>query len=408
MKFSRRLMIGTAGIVLTGLVATTAGLARDGAAPDTAPEARYVMDVGTIGGFMGQGDQHELTLRLGSRLPASGTPAADHFMPEGARLGRSVPLVSPEKANGGYVDPQNWQGQRPKGRLLIYWGCGERAGPGQPVVIDFARLGKGQVPPNLFSGRVPMESGPQTDNSRTYGEWPNGRQGRSITPQSSLIGQHRVAGNYSPEIAFALNQDFMAGLRVRSAPANRGATALSWNGIREATGYYAWAMGAKDMGRGGEAGGDMVWWASSATQEFGGGLWSWLSPATVNRLIGQKIVMPPSQTSCTIPAEVRQAAGEMLMSYVYAYGPEANFAWPERPADPKLAWNPKWTAKVRYRSMGQTMVGMPEMPAMGGMSRGNDDEGTQDEARAPERKPKPCKPKLGGLLGSALTGGRAC
>ena len=37
--------------------------------------------------------------------------------------------------------------QRPKGRILIYWGCGEHAGPGQPTVIDFATMKPGQVPP---------------------------------------------------------------------------------------------------------------------------------------------------------------------------------------------------------------------------------------------------------------------
>jgi hypothetical protein len=380
-----------AGGLLAGMVAAGA-LAQSGA---PAPEARYVMDVGTIAGMMGSGDNHELTLRLGSRLaPTGGAPKADHFMPESARLGASVPLVTPPASHQEPSYPSNFQ--QPTGRLLVYWGCGAKAGPGQPVVIDFAKLAKGQVPPNLFSTRVPAETGPTQANSRTYGHWPNGEKSRQISAQSSLVGQHRIAGNYGPEIAFGLNQDFMAGLRPRTAGGAQGATDLSWNGINGATGYYAWVMGGQNMGQ--DQGGDMVWWSSSATQEFGGGLWDWLSPATVNRLVGQKVVMAPSQTSCTIPAEVKQAAGEMMMGFLYAYGPEANFAYPERPADPKVAWHPKWTAKVRYRSMANFMTGMPSMGDMLS-GRGEAEEGQQPpEGEAPKKK---CKRGLGGMLRSA-------
>ena len=37
--------------------------------------------------------------------------------------------------------------EKPKGRLLIYWGCGERVRPGQPVVIDFESMMAGKMPP---------------------------------------------------------------------------------------------------------------------------------------------------------------------------------------------------------------------------------------------------------------------
>lgn len=375
-----------AGTVLCALMAGSAVIAQSG---DATPEARYVMDAGTIAGMMGQGDNHELTLRLGSRLAPTGAPKADHFMPAGAKLGTSVPLETPTRSQGEL--PADFQ--RPKGRLLLYWGCGAKAGPGQPVVIDFARIAKGQTPPGLFSAKVPADLGPTLANSRSFGQWPNGLKSKSISAQSSLIGQHRVAGTYSPEIAFGLDQDFMAGLRVRSNANPDGSTNLSWQGLGNATGYHAWVMGGKDMGK---DGGDMVWWSSSASQEFGGGLWSWLSPSTVSRLIGQKIVMPTTQTSCTVPAEVKKAAGDMMMGFLYAYGPEANFAFPERPRDPKVAWKPKWTAKVRYRSMATFM---PGMPSMSDMLSGADAGEAGEQQEEPKKK---CKPKgLGGMLKKA-------
>jgi hypothetical protein len=389
-----------AGTALTGTLA--AGLVAAQTGNDTAPEARYVMDVGTTAGMMGQGDNREMTLRLGSRLPAAGgAPRADHFLPEGMRMGASVPLVSPEPARPGTRDDEDKYAYdkfaRPKGRLLIYWGCGAHAGPGQPMVIDFAKLGKGQTPPELFSARIPDEAVPRPGTSRTYGDWPNGKTNAKVRSNSSLIGQHRIAGNYSPEIGFALTQDFMAAPRVKSGQAPDGSVPLTWAAVPAATGYYAWAMGSA-----GASTDDMVWWASSATRQFGGDLWGWLSPATVSRLVGQKVVMPPSQASCTIPAEVKKATGEVLMGFLYAYGPEANFAFPERPGDPKRAWRPKWTAKVRYRALGNFMAGMPDM---GEAMRGQMPE--RGEGR-PEQKPKPCKPKISGLLKRAAGLGDGC
>ncbi|MBB4841063.1 hypothetical protein HNP52_004160 [Sphingomonas kyeonggiensis] len=385
-------MLG-AGTALAGLLAAGLVVAQTS---ETAPEARYVMDIGTTAGMMGQGDSREMVLRLGSRLPATGgAPKADHFLPEGMRMGASVPLVTPEPNKPA---KEEYKFERPKGRMLIYWGCGAHVGPGQPVIIDFAKVAKGQMPPDLFAAGIPAELGPRPGNSRTYGDWPNGKGNAQVRGNSSLIGQHRIAGNYSPEISFALNQDFMSAPRVKAGQAADGSIPLNWGQVPLATGYYAWAMGTGDR-----KDGDMVWWASSATRQFGGDLWSWLSPATVNRLIGQKVVMPATQTSCTIPTEVKAAAGEMMMGFLYAYGPEANFAFPERPKDPKIAWRPKWTAKARYRSMANFMTGMPDMgDAMRGQMPANQD------GQPEQPKPKPCKPKLGGLLKRAAGLGGGC
>jgi hypothetical protein len=33
--------------------------------------------------------------------------------------------------------------------MQIYWGCGEHAKPGQPVVIDFAQMSAGKMPAGM-------------------------------------------------------------------------------------------------------------------------------------------------------------------------------------------------------------------------------------------------------------------
>lgn len=388
-------------VVWTASAAALAGIGY--AAPaGVAPIARYQMDVSTTSGFgagginpmkmmfggRGGGNSiaHMLTLRLGSTLAATGAPTADHFMPAGMNLGPSVPLATPTPTTSTpekYAPGQPGEMRRPKGRLLLFWGCGAHAGPGQPIVIDFSKLGQTQFPPGLLSVTVPIDPGPTFSNSRTFGDWPNGRSKAQLKANSSLIGEHRVAGNYSPEIKFALDQDFMTGLTAQSQAQADGSQMLSWNSVPVATGYYAWLFGAKSMG---EDTADMVWWTSASAKEFGGGLTDWLPPAVVANLIARRVVMPPSQTNCQIPAEVKSAAGGFMMTQLYAYGPERNFAYPARPANPKAVWKPEWTARVRYRSNTTLIAGMPGMDDNRGNNGANNGNG---------QAKKPCKPKIG-------------
>jgi len=58
------------------------------------------------------------------------------------------------------------------------------------------------------------------------------------------------------------------------------------------------------------------------------------------------------------------AAAPQAMVQLAAYGGEANFVYPPRPADPKTPWNQQWQVKVRYRSATSAILGM-DMSAMG-------------------------------------------
>ncbi|WP_369025797.1 hypothetical protein [Qipengyuania sp. RANM35] len=398
-----------AGVALAAL---TTGWAIPAMTQSAASPARYTMDARTMSGMAamgggggmaaamammqgkGGGAAHELHLKLGSGQAPTGTAKADHFMPSGAGLGASVPLTyTPGK---GEVGPAGTA--TPKGKLLLFWGCGEHAPPGQPVVIDFSKLAKGQVPPDLYAAAVniPEEWRIMPSNSRTYGEWPNGLETKAVPPKSSLIGAHRIASTYAPEISFSLDQDFMAPVEVKSSRMPSGAWDMRWQGVGGATGYYAWVMSAKE-GPGREAS-EMVWWTSSANRAFGGPMWDWLSPAAAAKLVAAKTVMAPSQTSCTVPAEVQKAGGEMMMANLSAYGPERNFSYPPRPPKAAAGWKPDWIARVRYRSTNMSVLGM-EMPDTGQMS----------DSEASEAAPKPAsKPKCKGLKGIAMRAAGLC
>ena len=67
-----------------------------------------------------------------------------------------------------------------------------------------------------------------------------------------------------------------------------------------------------------------------------------------------------------------------------AFGPEENFSFPPKPADPKAVWNIDWTAKVRFRAFTSFMTGMGNMGDRMG------------EGRPSEPQPKKkCKGPLG-------------
>ena len=380
--------------------------------------ARYTLDAGTISGMgaIGRGGDstaammammrggantakaHELVLRLGTTRTATGAPKADHTLPAAARFGPVLPLWTPPPSRPAPV--VTGPAQMPKGRMLLFWGCGEKAAPGQPLVIDFSKVARGQVPPGLYAQALSMaeEWRITQANARSYGEWPNPNDPKPVPSNASLIGAHKVAGNYTPDIAFTLDQDFMAPIALTSRALPSGAFAMRWNAVPAATGYYAWAFSAK-QGRGGEAT-EMVWWASSATQAFGGPMWDWLSPAAVQRLIGAKTVMAPSQTSCTVPAEVKAMGGEATMASLYAYGPERNFSFPQRPANARPGWAPEWVARARFRSMTMAMLGRD----MSGMANAEEDDATSSAVPQAPKKPK-CR---GGLAGIAQRAAGLC
>lgn len=373
------------------------------------PKVRYAMDVATASGFaamaaggkggmgnmlgmmMGGGPESQvartLELRIGGNAPATPPPArADHYFLPAAKLGASLPLLGPLPGKPApEVETMPKDFERPRGRLLLFWGCGAKAGPGQPVIIDFARLAAGQMPPNLYTTTIPRIREVTAATSAAYADWPNSKSSKAIPKDSSLLGAHRISGNVGPEINFTLAQDYMPALNAGTAPQADGSVLIRWNQLAPATSYVAWAFGGMD--RGGAA--DMVWWTSSNAREFGGGLWDWLPPETVRGLVTRGVVMPPAQTSCAIPAEAKAASGEMMFGNLNAFGPEANFSYPPKPAAAKATWAIDWTAKVRFRSHTSLMIGVD----MGDMGSGS--------ASAAE---KPRKKKCKGPLGIPIPG----
>jgi hypothetical protein len=225
---------------------------------------------------------------------------------------------------------------------------------------------------------------PSAATSTTYGEWPNQRARTGIPANGSLVGAHSIRGNYSPDIAFTLapGQDFLPPIAITSNTRGpSGAVPVAWRPVTGATGYFLMAMGAREDRT-------MVIWTSSETQFAQMAAMDYLAPEEVARLIQQRVVLTPQTTQCTVPAEVAgsvQAASLMMT----AFGPEANFSSPARPARAPRGWAPDWTVKLRTRSAYMGMLGMD----MAAMMRGESGERQQPEQRRRRR---------GGLLDRVL------
>jgi hypothetical protein len=137
-----------------------------------------------------------------------------------------------------------------------------------------------------------------------------------------------------------------------------GAFAVKWKAVPTAIGYFATAMGQGDSQN------DLVTWSSSEVQEMGQAPMDYLPPAEVERLIREKVVMPPQTTDCAVPAGIFKSDASMF-NFI-AYGNELNLVHPPRPKDPKQVWQQEWALKLRLKSTAMTMLAEGE----GGGRRG--------------------------------------
>ena len=359
--------------------------------------------MGMMASMMGRGEaaQRTMHLQLGSSQAAAGEPKAGHDIPPGLNMGPTLPLVTSKRApEAPRRETDLPEGvETPKGRMKIYWGCGNDVRSGQPIVIDFAKIVAGQQTFNMPAVRVSVPSGPAPGRSRTYGDWPNPEATKPVPANASLRGDHVIKGNYAPEIRFPIGErhDFMA--PVSFAPLQKtasGGMSVQWKPIPTATGYFAFAMGAT---QGTE---DIVLWSSSEVADTGGALFNYIAPGEVARLIRDKVVMSPQTTECIVPGQVVKEMGTPFLRFI-AYGDELNLVQPPRPQDPNQPWEQIWAVKVRLRSTAGLMLA----EGMGGASGEGEarEEPAPSQAR-PEAPPKPePEQKSGGAVEDAVKEG---
>jgi hypothetical protein len=332
---------------------------------------------------------------------------AQDLVPSGLNLGKSLTLIpiEPSPPTKGDTPP----GKIPDVEVKIseYWGCGATVRPGQPKVATFKVKGgtinaKGGMQGVDFQSTGSLSKGlfapdRDVDLKPGYVYWPNRKYGMQVPSGARLAGDHRIVGEGIPSsMQFEVQQasDFMPKLALRSQGEVTDAVDLSWPTVDRARAYFITGMHMEVTG---ETSYSLVTWSSADVAGAGSDLHAYLSGSYIDKWLKQKVLLPATATSCTIPKGIFAGApgsqgampGMLMMT---AYGPESWITYPPKPADPKQPWKPEWSVRLRAKSSTMSMLGMD----FGNMQQMDDGDGQQQQQ--PQKRPS-MKGLLKGILG---------
>jgi len=210
-------------------------------------------------------------LRLQSPLEVRGTP--------------------PEPGDERVVEPEQ---ERPKGKMLLYWGCGDQVRPGQPRVIDFASATPAELA-KFFQSRRATQRGTHAAAGRPL--WPSRDDTRMIPAAASLVGEHGYSAAGLPDgfrFQIPAAQDLMPAIALKQQQQQGGAVQLEWQALPTARAYFISAMGARDQQ-------EMVIWTSSEQPDMGMGLLDYQPNAALDRWLKEQVLLTPQTTRCIAP-----------------------------------------------------------------------------------------------------------
>ena len=309
---------------------------------------------------------------------------ATQSVPPATGLAPSLKLMAPERPKpvprGEDEAPTEFNYEPPKGKLLLYWGCSETVRPGQPKVVDLQTATMAEFA-KFFESRRSTTRGAHAAAGRPV--WPSRDDKRVFPAGASIAGPHAYQGDGVPEsfkFSIPAEQDIMPALQLKQSE-QPAFVRLDWNAIPTARAYFLGSMGARE----GEQN-TIVIWTSSELPDSGFGLFDYQTNRAIDGWLKDKVLLPPSTTTCAIPKE---AAGQGMLRAI-AYGSELNMAYPPRPTDPAVAWEPDWNVKIRVKSLTTTMFGMPEgaMPGAEGMMDAPPPDASQEPPAEPKKKKK--------------------
>ena len=333
---------------------------------------------------------------------------AQELIPGGLNLGKSLTLIPIEPSKPGEATTPGGKVPDVEVKISEYWGCGAAIRPGQPKVATFKVKGgtvngKGGMQGMDFQSTGSLSKGlfapdRDIDLKPGYVYWPNRKHGKQVPNGARLAGEHRITGDGIPaSMQFQVEQgaDFMPKLMLRSQGEATAAVGLSWPSVDRARAYFITGMHMQMLGENSFA---LTTWSSAEVAGAGSDLHAYLTGGYIDKWLKQKILLPSTATSCTIPRGIFAGAsnveGQQMtmpgMLMMTAYGPESWITYPPKPADPKQPWNPEWSVRLRAKSTATAMLGLD----FGGMEQQEDDEGQ------PQQQQKPgMKGLLKGILG---------
>lgn len=275
----------------------------------------------------------QMDLRLTNPADIPGDYAAEHIVPDGMRIGPSLPLKGERRSKGG--GDSDTSSEQPEGKVLIYWGCSATVPKGQPEVIDFKAMSS-RVPPEVAAMARQSHSRKGGGSAESLPPrtlwWPYGDDAfRGIPAEATAIGDHAVKASFmQQDIRYTLDKemDFLEPMNLKATSSDlKAAIPLEWDKLARAKGYNlnaAGATGEKEV---------IIWMAARNKQPM----------------------LPGSQNTCIVPAGIfEKTQGAMVMGE--AVGPSRGFAYPpQKPGEKKPLI---WAAKVRVTAFDNVMLGM--------------------------------------------------
>lgn len=366
-------MDGIAGRMIGNIAGTRAARGRDGR------EAKGVGNFGLTKYAGAPGRQIDIALY--TRNKPSGLTATQEIPPRADLGAAPLHLVTPPREGVGGGGEETTFPERPRGRILFYWGCSATVKPGQPRVIDMAGF-SAQDYAGFMQGRSVPDRGARAEAG--YAIWPNDRENSRVARGASVAGEHVVSGDGVPDkLRFTLSrdQDFMPSLKLESDGKRSAAIRVRWQAIASARAYLLTATSAGQDPSGAP---DLVLWSSSEPPESGMGLMNYAANASIDGWLREKVLLPPAQTECDIPAGIFAKAENAMLQGI-AYGNEVNFSYPPKPANAPPNWSPDWVARVRNKSVAVNLLGENAVPARD--ARRDREEGREAGGRDRKRGP---------------------
>jgi hypothetical protein len=364
-----------------GMMGTTSATGRDG---------RHAKGVGNFGMTKHMGIGRQLDIALYTQRKPGGTEAI-HQVPPGAGVGAApLRLVTPPREGLQGGGDETSYPERPQGRILFYWGCSAQVKAGQPRVFDMAKL-SAQEYNGFMQGRSVRDRGARAEPGHAI--WPNEKQNSRIVRDASIAGEHLVTGDGVPQnMRFTLgpDQDFMPSFQVQPSGKLTDPIRVQWQQVPSARAYLHVAMSGSE---GKSSGPELVIWSSSEPPESGFGLMDYVSNANIDKWLGERVLLPTSQSQCDIPAGIfAKSEGAMLQSI--AYGNELNIVYPPRPANPNASWNPEWSVRVRNKSFAMNALGEDAQASQ----RTNQRSAQRNANQPQEQEQQGLVPSVGGIL----------
>lgn len=258
-----------------------------------------------------------LTMTLTSGKDVDAKSKAQCAIPEGLKLGPKVDLQidlpTRETAPTGKDEAEQTKGEKVKFVMKTYWDCAEVVPPGQPKVIDTDKMMAGMGGGGMDLSKM-MQAGAKMapwrgDGSHAY--WP-GSKAKPIADGAATPGPWELTTNYcgGTSLTFDEGQDFLAPLDLTSPGKGEldveKTIKVEWKAVPNAQAYLITAFAAKDS--------VMVMWTSSAVPDSKLDASKALGRDEVKTYIEKGILIPPTKTSCRIPAGIFKEVGAPMLS----------------------------------------------------------------------------------------------